>query len=221
MMFFLELVQMRLQALLILQIVLEENILLGLRLYESIFDWWTTLTHHLTLLSCCLLWIKEGVIRCLCCVLWWLDTYVAHLTLFLRAEVRVDVSISWHLLRASNRHWLAESRRESNSDVTKAETEHLHIVIIAGKRGLRASGHRVPALAILVKVEILAPLDQIVYFIIEVFILHHFEFIFVEGVIIEWFKLFLEANRLNSGLVHSLTLLSDKLSVLGVSIELS
>ena len=39
MMFFLELVKMRLQALLILQIVLEEDILLGLRLYESIFDW--------------------------------------------------------------------------------------------------------------------------------------------------------------------------------------
>ena len=35
----LELIQMRLQALLILQIVLEEDIFLGLRLYESIFDW--------------------------------------------------------------------------------------------------------------------------------------------------------------------------------------
>ena len=51
----LKLVQMRLQALLIFQIVLEEDIFLGLGLYESIFDWRTTLTHNLALLSCSLL----------------------------------------------------------------------------------------------------------------------------------------------------------------------
>ena len=38
-MIILELVQMRLQALLILKIVLEEDIFLSLRSYESIFDW--------------------------------------------------------------------------------------------------------------------------------------------------------------------------------------
>ena len=37
-MIFLELIQMRLQALLILKIVLEEDFFLGLRSYESIFD---------------------------------------------------------------------------------------------------------------------------------------------------------------------------------------
>ena len=129
-----ELVQMRLQALFILQIVLEEDILLGFRSYESIFDWWTTLTHHLTLLSCHLLWVEECVICCLGGVLRRFNTYVAHLTLVLRAKMRVKVGLSWYLLRGAEvcRHWLAEGWREPNSDVAEAETVHLHIIVIAG-----------------------------------------------------------------------------------------
>ena len=78
-----------------------------------------------------------------------------------------------------------------------------------------------PALAILVKVEIFAPLDKVVDFIIKLVIFHLLELLVVEWIVIERLKLILESCRLHSSLIYCITLVSDQLSVLCVSIQLS
>ena len=51
-----------------------------------------------------------------------------------------------------------------------------------------------PALTVLVKVEILAPFDQIVDLVFKLIVIQLLELVIIKRVIIERFKLFLEAS---------------------------
>ena len=78
-----------------------------------------------------------------------------------------------------------------------------------------------PALAVLVKVKIFAPLDKVVDLIIKLVIFHLLELLVVEWIVIERLQLILESCRLHSSLIYCITLVSDQLSILCVSVQLS
>ena len=96
----------------------------------------------------------------------------------------------------------------------------MYIVIVAWKSRLGTRSHLMPALAVLVKVKIFAPLDKVVDFIIKLVIFHLLELLVVEWIVIERLKLILESCRLHSSLIDCITLVSDQLSVLCVSVQL-
>ena len=75
-----------------------------------------------------------------------------------------------------------------------------------------------PVLHVLVVVEVLAPLNQIVYFIVELVVLHVQELLIVEGVLVELFELLLEPLRVDRGWVHLVTLFVDQLCILCISV---
>lgn len=78
-----------------------------------------------------------------------------------------------------------------------------------------------PALTVLVKVEIFAPLDQVVDFIIKFLILQLLELPVIERVIVEGLKLILESCTLDGCLIDCVALVCDKLCILRVSVELA
>ena len=78
-----------------------------------------------------------------------------------------------------------------------------------------------PAFTILVKVEIFAPLDQVVHFVVEVIIIDLLELLIVEWIVIERLKLLLKSRRFDSSLIHSITLFCNQLSILCISVQLA
>ena len=78
-----------------------------------------------------------------------------------------------------------------------------------------------PAFTILVKVEIFAPLNQVVHFVVEVIIINLLELLIIEWIVIERLKLLLKSCRLDSSLIHRIALLCNQLSILCVSVQLA
>jgi len=79
----------------------------------------------------------------------------------------------------------------------------------------------VPAFAILVEVEIFAPLNQVVDFVVKVFVAHFRVLLIVERVFVERLKLLLETLRLHSSLIYGITLLCNQLCILSISVQFS
>lgn len=110
---------------------------------------------------------------------------------------------------------------ETYSDVAETEPEHLDVIVVVGENRLGTGGHYVPAFAVLVEVEILAPLNQVVDFVVKVVVAHLRVLLIVEGVFVERFKLLLETLGLHSSLIYCVTLLSNQLCILGISVQFS
>ena len=129
------------------------------------------------------------------------------------------VAHSWQLLACG--HGGLGLTTQTDCNVTQAQAIHLHVVIVAGQRRFCTRGHRVPTLTILVKVKILAPFDQIVHLVIEVLIIDILELLVIERIVVQRLELLLKASGLHCSLIDSITLLSNQLGILGVSIQLS
>ena len=102
-------------------------------------------------------------------------------------EVRVSSQViyAWHRQLLTGCHRLLSRVAQPDSDVAQAQPINLHIVIVIRKRRFRTGGHRVPALAVLVEVEVFAPLDQVVHFVIEVLIVNILELFVIERIVVE------------------------------------
>lgn len=72
---------------------------------------------------------------------------------------------------------------------------------------LGASCETVPVFHILVVIQILAPFYQIVYFSIEILIIHHREFLVIKRIFVKLFKLLLELCGLDCSDIYVFALL--------------
>ena len=225
-----KLIQMVLQPLLVLQVVLEEDLFFGLGGNERVLDRRRPhRLHHRRLvvlrISVLVLPGLRRVFRALRCPRFG----AAHITRLVAVvrRLRLDARRAHIVQRCRVSHsglvTLRHSRvsTEADGDVAEAEAEHLHVVIVAGECRVRTRRHRVPALAVLVVIEVLAPLNQVVRFVVEIVIVHLLVLRFVERVLVERFKLLLEPRRFYCSLIDCVALLCDQFGIFCVSVELA
>ena len=131
----LKLVQMMLKSLLVLQVVLEEDVFLGLGLNECILHWATTCSQVLR----CLLRVDEVVVSSLRCSNWRFCAQVALVSVLrnlsrdlLPSKLIFRHHVA-HAIRIGQLLALSQKiRSQANSDVAETQTKHLYVVVVAG-----------------------------------------------------------------------------------------
>ena len=73
---------------------------------------------------------------------------------------------------------------QADGDVAETQSVNLHIVIVVRERWFCTRGHSVPTLTVFVEVQVFAPLDQIVDFIIKMLIIDILELFVIKRIIV-------------------------------------
>lgn len=102
-----------------------------------------------------------------------------------------------------------------------SETNHVQVVVIRDQIVFGRCCNLIPVVHILVVVQILAPLDQPVNILLKLSIVNHLEFLVIKRILVKCLQLFLELHRLHSLWLKTLSLFSDDLRILCVSVQLA
>ena len=189
---------MSLQALLILEVILEEDLFLRFARDERILNWRsaTLMLRIIRVLFGTTLTRQRGLIgqqTCLPCIK--CHIALSGEVLLVQVVLAGGAQFTRHARELlTGGHGGLRLTSQANGDVAETQSVDLHIVIIVRERWFCTSGHGVPTLTVFIEVKVFAPFDQIVHFIIEMLIIDILELFVIKWIIVERFKLLLESG---------------------------
>ena len=180
---------MSLQALLILEVILEKDLFLRLASDERILNrrsatlmlwiirvlFGTTLTRQ---------WGLVGQQTCLPCI----KCHIAlgGEVLLVQVVLTRGAQFTRHARELlAGGHGGLGLTAQADGDVAETQSVNLHIVIVVRERWFCRCGHGVPTLTVFIEVKVFAPFDQIVHFIIEMLIIDILEFFVIKRIIVK------------------------------------